>query len=266
MPATELGGLSVHWREWGSGTPVLCLHETATTGEVWRELAGAIDGRARLIAPDRRGWGETGAPEDYLRTTIEEQSEDAARLLATRLKERAVLCGAGIGAVIALDLALRHPSLVRGVALIDPPLLAFVSEATEAISDEAPLVEEALREGGPDAALERYLAGGLPALGPDVARLPAVATAPSRSRALSLFAELGAVPAWPLPFEGLAAFDDPAHIVVASSTSPLVREASRALAGRLAGAELHDIESRGPPHLDAAAEVADLVVLDLAGR
>jgi pimeloyl-ACP methyl ester carboxylesterase len=247
------------WESGAGNTAVLCLHETAVTGDVWRPLAGAVGDRARTIAYDRRGWGRSEAPEPYLRTTVPEQSEDAAVLVAELQAAPALLCGAGLGAVAALDLALRHPDLVRGAVLIEPPLFAFVPEATEALSADGLAIREAFQSGGADAALDLYLSGALPGLGPGVERLPDEATAPARSRPLTLFAELGAVPAWDLPLSRLPA-SVPVEVVIGSSTPTLVRSACDALASRLGLPACRELDARGLPQYDAAPQLAELVL------
>src|ERR1700757_4440441 len=109
MPTLEARGVDLAWRERGTGPAVLFVHETAVTGAEWEAVADAVSSRARAILYDRRGWGESGVPEDYGRTTVEEQSEDAAALLESLDARPAVVCGAGVGAVVALDLMLRRP-------------------------------------------------------------------------------------------------------------------------------------------------------------
>ena len=250
-------GVELACWESGSGPPVLLLHETATGADVWRPLAAALAGDARAIAFDRRGWGDSGAPEPYTRTTVEEQAEDAAGLLRELGIEQAAVCGAGLGAVAALDLLLRRPETVRAAALIEPPLLAFLPDATEGLSADRRAIEEAIRDGGPEAALDLYLRGALPLLGPGAERIPADAGSAARKRPLSLFAELASVASWPIPTAALAEVAAPTLIVVASSTpAPLLRAAEQ-LAGRLAGSELVRLESPGLPHVDAAPELAE---------
>ena len=142
MPELEARGVELGWSERGEGAPVLLIHETATSAAVWGAVARAISERARAITYDRRGWGASSAPDGYQRTTIEEQSEDAAVLIESLGAGLAVLCGAGIGAVIALDLLLRRPELVAGAVLIEPPMLGLLPQATEALSaDRAGLGE-----------------------------------------------------------------------------------------------------------------------------
>ena len=143
----------------GEGRPVLLIHETAVTATIWNPLAEAISDGARAIAYDRRGWGSSTAPDGYQRTTIEEQSEDAASLLESAATEPSVPCGAGVGAVIALDLLLRRPELVTGAVLIEPPFLGLLPAATEILSDDRVRLREALASGGAQEAIRSTCRG-----------------------------------------------------------------------------------------------------------
>ena len=247
-----------HW-ERGSGPDLLLIHETATGAGVWRPLADALGDGAHSISYDRRGWGGSGAPEPYARTTIEEHSEDAAALLGALGAGPALLCGAGLGAVVALDLLLRRPQLADGAVLIEPPLLAFVPGATEGLSTDRLAIEEAIRDGGPEKAVDLYLAGGLPYLGPGAGRIPAEASAAARERPLSFFAELGAVPSWPLRPAELGAVGAPTRIVVSGTTPEPLRVAADQLSPRLHGSEVVEVGGDGLPHLTAVAELFALI-------
>src|SRR5687768_7853396 len=107
---------------------VVGIHEGATSSAVWHPLAEAIEPRATVAAYDRRGWGRSGAPPDYRRTTIGEQTADLLAVLDALAVDRAVLCGSGIGAVVALEAAVRQPDRVAAVVLVEPPLFALVPE------------------------------------------------------------------------------------------------------------------------------------------
>src|SRR5512132_1543367 len=104
MPTLDARGVELAWSERGEGQPVLLVHETAANRSVWEAVGAALADRARAITYDRRGWGASSAPEDYRRTTIEEQSEDAAALLESVDAAPAVIAGAGVGAMVALDI------------------------------------------------------------------------------------------------------------------------------------------------------------------
>src|SRR5690349_14791658 len=103
MPRLEARGVEIAWSDRGEGAPALLIHETATSSAAWAGVAEAVSAGARAISYDRRGWAGSSAPDGYRRTTVEEQSEDAAALIASLDEPGAVLCGAGFGAVIALD-------------------------------------------------------------------------------------------------------------------------------------------------------------------
>ncbi|MDX6615296.1 MAG: hypothetical protein QOD60_387 [Solirubrobacterales bacterium] len=237
---------------------VFCLHETGTGASAWAGLEQALAGRADVVAHQRLGWRDE-TPEDYRATTIGEQAEDAAKALA-ELDEPALLCGAGLGAVVALDLLLGRPQLARGAVLIEPPLLAFSGAATEQLSADRVELSAAMQTGGVEAGVEVCLSGSLPALSPGTDRLAADVTAPARDRPLSFIAELSAVPAWSLPLPAFRANESPAGIVVSEGTPPLVREASSALAEQLGAAELRELPGAGPVHVDAAPAIAEIVL------
>jgi pimeloyl-ACP methyl ester carboxylesterase len=259
MPALEARGVELAWSERGEGLPVLLVHETATTGAVWGPLAEALAPNARAIAYDRRGWGRSSAPEEYRRTTVEEQSEDAAALLRSVADGPAIVSGAGLGAVIALDLLIREPEAIAGAVLIEPPLLQLVPLATEALSDDRGRLEVAAGAG--EDLIGLYLSGGLPALGPGITRLPDQLTGPAREHPASLIAELGIAAAWRTPLPRLAEAERPSAIVTALSTPQLIRDASAALAERLAGATAGELDSgEAPPHLGAPGEVAAIAL------
>ena len=254
-----INGVGLSWRDRGAGPPLLLLHETAATAAIWEPLIGAIGADARTIAPDRRGWGSSEAPELYVATTVEEQAADGDALLREIDAGPAVVCGAGLGAVVALELLLRHRSLVRAAVVIEPPLLAFLPEATQGLAADRQRIADAVQGGGPEAAIDLYLGGGLPHMGPGAERIPDAVGAEARQRPLSLFAELGAVPAWSLRTAEMLATDARSRIVVGASTPPIVRSASEQLALRLGASELVDVGGNGLPHVSAARESADAI-------
>lgn len=251
--------MELSWREEGAGPPLLLLHESAATGAVWEPLIAALRGEARAIAPDRRGWGASEAPPQYRATTVEEQAADALALLGELDAGAAIACGSGLGAVIALELLLRHSDRVRAAVLVEPPLLAFLPEATEGLAADREAIGEGVQRGGPEAAADLYLGGGLPHLGPGAQRIPDPIAAAARERPLSLFAELGAVPGWSLRSAEMQELAAPSRIVVATSTPPLLRAAAERLAPRLGASSLVAIEGRGLPQIGGAEQLAGVV-------
>jgi pimeloyl-ACP methyl ester carboxylesterase len=259
MPTLEARGIEIAWSESGEGRPFLLIHETATNASVWDAVARTLAADGRAISYDRRGWGDSSAPEDYRRTTIEEQSEDAVSLLEAAEAAPAVIVGAGVGAVVALDLLLRRPDLVTGTLLIEPPVLQLLPIATEALSEDRRRLEGVAAAGGDVIGL--YLSGGLPALGAETSRLPEQLVAAARERPASAIAEMGIAAAWRMSLPRFAAAERSSTILTAQSTPPLLRDAAAALAGRLAEATAEEVDSGpAPPHVGAAEAVAALAL------
>jgi len=168
MPTIEAGGVPLHYEEHApdpgvpaAGRTAVLVHGLASDARQDAPAAAALAAAGlRAVAYDRRGYGESGAPQPYTATTVDEQAHDLEALIAA-LDDPApvLLVGDGFGALIALDLVLRRPELVRGAVLSDIPLFAFVPAANELLSRQRVELEEALREGGPGAAVAAWLGG-----------------------------------------------------------------------------------------------------------
>src|SRR3954468_2425466 len=118
MPTVEGAGVELAYEEAGAGAAGVLVHGMAADRAVWGIRATA----ARTIAYDRRGYGGSGVPEPYARTTVAEQAEDLAALLQALDATPAIAVGADFGALIVLDALVRHPDLLRGAVLVGPPV------------------------------------------------------------------------------------------------------------------------------------------------
>ena len=128
----------------GVGEPVVLVHGSIIADAFAPLLLEpALSGRYRLVSYHRRGFAGSTHPDRPL--SIAEQAADCRALLGTLGIDRAHVVGHSYGGVIALQLAMDAPELVRSLALLEPALLAVPS---------GPLLMEAM---GPLAAL--YQAG-----------------------------------------------------------------------------------------------------------
>lgn len=157
MAVIEGAGVELAYVSTGDGAPVLLVHDMASGPAALGPLAEALAATgARVISHDRRGYGASGTPDVYTATTIHEQAEDAAAILEQVAGAPAAVVGFGFGALITLDVLVRHAALTRGAVLVDPPVFAFVPEANEPLAAERLALEETLRAGGPAAALAAW--------------------------------------------------------------------------------------------------------------
>jgi len=230
LATIEGAGVELAYVERGAGEPILLVHGIAADSKSWESTQEALASRARTIAYDRRGYGGSGAPEPYERTTVSEQAEDAVALLHARDAAPAILCGADLGALVCLDLLVRHAPLARAAVLIDPPLYAFVAAATEALSRERVVLEQALRAGGRGAAVDAYLV----ARGCD----EAARAARARARPGTFFADYGALASWPVARRELRAITAPLVVIRSERAAPHDHDAAEALVALVPGARL----------------------------
>jgi pimeloyl-ACP methyl ester carboxylesterase len=204
MASTAEGaGVELAYELEGSGPHVLLVHDIASDRHGLPPVA-----ETRCIRYDRRGYGESGAPEPYVGTTVMEQAEDAAALLRSLGVPGAAVVGDGFGALIALDLALRHGDLVRAVVAADPPLYAFVPDANEELAEQRRVLQDSMATGGPDAAVEAWLAG----------RTDAAALARAKASHQGFFADYAGLASWPVTRGQLRSLAIPVAVVTSPST------------------------------------------------
>ena len=253
----EAGGLALAYEDSGAGPAAVFVHGTATDRSLWRETLEALGDGQRAIAYDRRAYGDSGAPEPYGGTTVEEQAEDAVGLIGALGAAPAVLCGHGLGAVVCLDLVRRHPALTRGAVLIEPPLHSLSAAGAEAMAALREQIEQGARDGGPAGAVDGFLletagARALELLGP--ARVAAARAAP---RAFA--ADLAAAPSWEFGRRELRRVELPLVVVCGSHSAPLWREIAAGLDSMLPSARLELIDAGHLSPVEAPREIAAAV-------
>lgn len=117
MAIAEIGTLPMWYDRRGSGDPLVMLHPGGP-GVDSRALMPNVTGLAplfRVYTPEQRGHGRTpDVPGPY---SFELMARDTARFIDRVVGEPVHLFGCGDGAVIALTVALREPSLVRRLVL-----------------------------------------------------------------------------------------------------------------------------------------------------
>ncbi len=243
----EGAGVELACDERGQGSPVLLVHGLASDGHAWSAVVQRLAPRARVISYDRRGYGDSGAPEPYERTTVYEQAEDAAAVIAALSDAPVLVCGDGFGALIALDLLARHGEGVSAAVLAHPPLFAFVPEATEALSTQRGQLSDTVREHGPQAAVEGWLGG----------RVPDDALARARLAHRAFFADYAGLTTWPVTRAQLRGLCVPVMVLAGPHAPAHVRTAADRLAALLPRGELRrdgDIAAAALALLDNAEQ------------
>ena len=124
VPGTTL---SVH--ALGTGPPLLLVHGGGEDASMLADQAASLAAAGfHVITYDRRGTGGSGR-DDWPGSGANQHADDAAALLGTLGHRSAVVVGVSSGALIALDLAVRHPALVEHVVAWEPPALGLLPDA-----------------------------------------------------------------------------------------------------------------------------------------
>ena len=115
-------GIRIHYVEQGTGFPVVMLHGFPELWYSWRHQIPALaDAGYRAIAPDVRGYGQTGAPQPIEAYSMRTTTADIVGLLDALGEEQAVVVGHDWGAPIAWHCALLYPGRFKSVAALSVP-------------------------------------------------------------------------------------------------------------------------------------------------
>jgi len=115
----------VGYDEAGAGTPVLLLHGFPHDRTLWEAQLAAPPARARLIAPDLPGFGES-APTQL--PSLDAWAEWVDALCDALSLPAVVLGGLSMGGYLAFAVWRRNPARVRGLILADTKAPADTDE------------------------------------------------------------------------------------------------------------------------------------------
>ncbi|WIY24144.1 alpha/beta fold hydrolase [Parasedimentitalea psychrophila] len=146
LPRSKQGDLSTIVS--GDGPPLLLIHGVGLRGEAWCGQIDTLSTNYKITAVDMPGHGASVLPAGDMTLT-----RYADRIAAT-LSEPSVVIGHSMGAMIALDIAIRFPGLVRGVVALNA-IYQRGTAARKAVRARAAGLD-GLSHPDPSAALERW--------------------------------------------------------------------------------------------------------------
>ena len=121
----EVNGLSVHYKEMGTGQPVfILLHGFGASAFSWHEVMEPFSELGRVIAYDRPAFGLTSRPMPSDWTGENPYSPEAQAAIVIGLMdvlgiEKAWLVGNSAGGTVSVYTALTYPERVSGLILVD---------------------------------------------------------------------------------------------------------------------------------------------------
>ncbi|MEL7167086.1 MAG: alpha/beta hydrolase [Pseudomonadota bacterium] len=131
----------------GAGPTVVMIHGVGLRAEAWNAQADALSSRFRVIAVDMPGHGDS--PLVRGAAQLSDYTDD----ILAALEAPALVVGHSMGAMVALDMALRSP-LVRGVAALNA-VFQRGPDAARAVQDRANALDGTSRA-DPTSTLSRW--------------------------------------------------------------------------------------------------------------
>ena len=104
-------------RDWRA--PLYCLHATAYSGQTFTPLMEQFAGRRRVVAPDTPGYGGSDRPSK--RWTLARYAEAIGQVIEAAEGGPTDVLGYHTGALVAAEVAIRRPELIRRLVLIGVP-------------------------------------------------------------------------------------------------------------------------------------------------
>ncbi|MFT3836146.1 MAG: alpha/beta hydrolase [Myxococcaceae bacterium] len=123
----DLPSLRMHYVTRGSGPLVVMMHGFPECWWSWRHNIAAIaDAGFRVVAPDMRGYGDTGKEGPYDLDTI---CGDVKALIEHLGEKRAHIVGHDWGGAAAWHFATFHPELTQDLAVLNCPHMLSIKKA-----------------------------------------------------------------------------------------------------------------------------------------
>ncbi|MFZ0017194.1 MAG: alpha/beta hydrolase [Acetobacteraceae bacterium] len=141
----RVSGISLYYATIGAGPPVVLLHGGLANSDYWGNQVRALEARHMVIVVDSRGHGRS--TRDARPYGYDLMADDVVALLDTLHIAKADVVGWSDGAILGLDLAIRHPDRVGKVfAFAANTVTSGVQEGVEKNPTFARFIERGRQE------------------------------------------------------------------------------------------------------------------------
>lgn len=118
----ETSGTTINLVKGGNGPPLLLLHGYPQTHVMWHKVAPRLAEDFTVVAPDLRGYGDSGKPHgdsEHLNYSKRAMAQDQVEVMQHLGFESFLLVGHDRGARVSHRLTKDHPQRVRKLATLD---------------------------------------------------------------------------------------------------------------------------------------------------
>lgn len=152
----------VHER--GNGAPVLFLHGSPDSHDMWLPVMDYLTGHARLIAPDLPGFGQSTLPAEF-DLSLDNMADFIRDLVsALNINEPVTLVTTDFGGHYGMAFLVKYPELVRGIAISNTNFFHDYQWHFFAKLYRLPIVGELLMASATRSTMRKTLKGVAPAM------------------------------------------------------------------------------------------------------
>lgn len=129
MASLEVPGARLYYELHGSGPLLFMIPGAAGTGDSFGRVTTQLAAHYTVVTYDRRGFSRSqlDGPQDYDQR-LETDADDVRRLLEQFSDQPATVFGSSSGAIVALEVLIRHPAVVRTLMPHEPPAMKLLPD------------------------------------------------------------------------------------------------------------------------------------------
>jgi len=156
MSILDVPGARLYYETRGSGPLTVIFPGANGEASIFRRVTEHLATDYTIVAYDRRGFSRSqlDGPQDYDHR-LETDADDVRRLIECLGGEPAIVLGCSSGAIVALEVLIRHPSVVSTVVSFEPPAVKELPNGQEWLAFFLSIYE-LYRQSGIEPALMRF--------------------------------------------------------------------------------------------------------------
>ena len=117
MKTMLINGVKYAYRVVGAGEPIVLLHGFTGNQQQWDDVVAGLRDAYQVITVDLLGHGATESPDEWVRYSIQNQSNDLMALMDSLGHNRFHLLGYSMGGRLALFMAMTHRERIKSLIL-----------------------------------------------------------------------------------------------------------------------------------------------------
>jgi len=153
----QANGTELYCEVRGRGPSVLFISGATGDAGHFTVVAETLADEFTTITYDRRGNSRSPKPAGWTTTSMGEHADDAAALIRALGAAPAAIFGTSGGGIVAIDLIVRYPEVLRGAIVHEPAIVSVLPYKDQVMTQLKGVLDEAFAKGGPRRAMETFL-------------------------------------------------------------------------------------------------------------